>query len=175
MTREEWWQEINRSGLNSTDGVERISQKSGDDIWKMANGPELDEFWNGQYTVGGVRIQGYRKAFLSGVTGSSAPWTRLARDQEVAAARSFVQGWAVAKDMTEEEFVKLHFEDIPQHFATIHDLNVPVSDLLPEVRRGVGPTRTRGQGDERRPDPRHLPSGSPKERDTRNPSCLLPP
>jgi ADP-ribosyltransferase exoenzyme len=130
MTREEWHQEVNRSGLN-TDSVVRVSESAANDIWNMANGPELDPFW-----------KGYRDTMLQGVTGTSAPWTRLARDQEVAMARSMVGAWATAKGMTEEEFIRLHFDDVPRAYAAIAGQVLPPGSL-PEIRESWAATALR--------------------------------
>jgi hypothetical protein len=129
MTLEEWMDEIKEVGMNS-DSVTRITDSAAHDIWKMANGPELDEFWNGEKLPGGGRKDGFRGVFLQGVTGTDPVWTRLARDTEIARAREVVQGWARAKGMTEEEFVKLHSDDIPRPL----DPNAVATTALGEVR-----------------------------------------
>ena len=142
MSREEWHEEIKRSGLNS-DGLERLSNHAADDIWHAANGPELDEFWNGRKLPNGKRdmTTGYRNAFLQDVTGTSAPWTRLARDQEILHARAIVQAMATGKGMTEEEFIKLHYEDLPKFLPSLADV-VPIGGAatLEEIREAWAST-----------------------------------
>ena len=147
MTREEWWEEVDRSGLNA-DGITRLTQQSADDIWHMANGPELDEFWNGRKTPSG-RKDGYRQTMLGGVTGTDAVYTRLARDQEIMHARAIVRAVAAGKGMTEEEFVKLHFEDIPRELGRLQDIE---GGSLQEIRESWASEALRRRANKTNPE-----------------------
>ena len=91
-----------RSGVMSKDDLVREMKTIGvesDDhvntIWHMATGVEVEDFW-----------KSWRDTFTQGVTGTAGRWTRIARRQETAMARSFVQARAAAMGWTEEEFIR---------------------------------------------------------------------
>ena len=119
MTREEWYEEVNRSGLNSPD-VTRVSQSAADDIWHMANGPEVEP--SGRRTA-------TRTCATRGVPLAQLP-------EPCATKRSTWRGrspkiWATGRGMTEEEFIKLHFTDIPRWSALADDV---AADSLFDIR-----------------------------------------
>lgn len=94
--------------------------------WKLATGPEVDDYW-----------QGYRDTYLHRVksaTGVSAE-TRKLRDIELRQARAFVQMRAMAIGITEEQYIATRFGDIPRRVGDKVPVNNEVLyDIVPTFR-----------------------------------------
>ena len=122
MTEDEFMSEVERAGMAQRVG--KISDSAANDIWRLANGPNVDDFW-----------KGHRDTYLRDVRGPAAAATRKLRDAEIKAARAIVQGWAAGKNLTEEEYIALHFDDIPRWAA---DAGVIPAGALTDIRGNIG-------------------------------------
>ena len=101
MTEDEFMNEVNRAGMAPRVG--RISNSTANDIWRLANGPKVEDFW-----------KGHRNTYLRGLRGPDPVATRKLRNATIAATRSFVRAMASGKNLSEEEYIALHFDDIPR-------------------------------------------------------------
>ena len=122
MSADDWKAEVERVG--GTPRVGRISADQSQDIWRLANGPEVEPFW-----------KGYRDTYLRGLRGATGTATRKLRDETMDNTRALVKVWAELKHMSEEEFIKLHFDDIPT-WAT--DAGVLPPSALTDIRADFG-------------------------------------
>ena len=130
MTKDDWLSEVSRAGMDNT-YVGRVSNNAAEDIWRLATGPTVDEFW-----------KGHRDTFLKGLTGPTAVATRRARDATIKATRAFVKGAALGKNLTEEEFLRLHMDDIPKWMI---DPGVLPPQALTDARSDLGHAILRGE------------------------------
>jgi hypothetical protein len=121
MSRSEWAEVAEEAGLTAR--MERSSLSTVDDIWRLANGPERKAFW-----------KGYRDTFLRGVKSATGgrPETRRLRDIEVRRASEMVKAWAKSMDMSEDEYIALHFEDIPRYETAAPFGPLGLTDIRPD-------------------------------------------
>jgi hypothetical protein len=124
MTEAEFMSMVEDAGM--TPRVGAISKSAARDIWRMATGPKVDDFW-----------KGHRDTFLRGLKDPAgrAHITRRLRNEAIDATRAFVQAAARGKSMSEEEFLALHFDDIPK-WAT--DPGTIPPDVLTDIRSDIG-------------------------------------
>jgi hypothetical protein len=130
MTKDDWLSEVSRAGMDTHVG--KVSDKAAEDIWRLATGQTVDEFW-----------RGHRATYLRGLAGPTAVATRRARDAAIKATRAFVQGAAAGKNLTEEEFIRLHFDDIPRWAV---DAGVLPPQALTDVRSDIGHAILKNEG-----------------------------
>ena len=122
MTLADWEDEVARAGHSRQVG--RISDSQSADIWQMAHGPKVEPFW-----------KGYRDTYMRGIKGTTAVATRRARDLHIKASRALVRAMAMGKHLSEEEFIALHFADIPRWLA---DPGTLPPEVLTDFRSDFG-------------------------------------
>jgi hypothetical protein len=108
ISRDAWFRMTDDAGLDRG-----FAERS----YKMATGPEVDEFY-----------KGYRKAFTArkGIAGK-------ARDETVAAARQLNRVRARVMGLSEEEYVKLHFAAPPELLTQSEAEAIAGADALLEM------------------------------------------
>jgi len=122
MTEADYMAMVEDAGM--TPRVGRITKSTARDIWRLANGETPEAFW-----------KGYRNTYLRTLTGATGPVTRRLRDQNIKAATAFVRGAAAGKNMSEAEFIALHFDDIPRWSVTAGLLP---PEVLTDIRADIG-------------------------------------